>query len=102
MQYQVRSIKRNFINERALSYWNKLPINVKTATSVDKFKGQLQQFKINVKCGNVSVQDGNFWEVSDEVLSRIEGENYLANKLEHNKYLSSHRFVAMKKSINLN
>ena len=43
----------------------------------------LQQFKINVKCGNVSVQHGNFWEVSDEVLSRIEGENYLA-KLEHN------------------
>ena len=50
---------------------------------------------------NVAVQDGNFWEISDKVLSRIEGENYLENKLKHNKYLSSHKFVAMKKSISL-
>ena len=46
------------------------------------------------------IQDGNFWEISDEILNRIEGDNYLENKLEHNKYLSSHPFVVMKKSIN--
>ena len=98
---KVRSLKRNFINECALCYWNKLPISVKTAISVDKFKEKLQQFKLNAKCGNVLIQDGNFWEISDEILNRIEGDNYLENKLEHNKYLSSHPFVAMKKSINL-
>ena len=98
---KVRSIKHNFINERILSYWNKLPINVRSAISVDKFKENLQNFKVNTKCGNLQVQDGNFWEISDKVLSRIEGESYLDNKLEHNKYLSSHPFDAMKKSINL-
>ena len=98
---KVRGLKRNFINERVLSYWNKLPINVKLATSVDNFKEKLQKFKVNSKFSNVAVKDGNFWEISDKVLSRIESEHYLENKLDHNKYLSSHPFVALKKSINL-
>ena len=44
---------------------------------------------------------GNFWEISDEVLNKIEGVNYLENKLKHNKYLKDNPIVAKKKFINI-
>ena len=98
---KVRNIKRNFINERIISYWNKLPTEVKSANSVVNFKDKLQKFKVNVKHGKITVYEGQFWEMSDKVLSRIEDGNYLENKLKHNKYLALHPFVAKKKFINL-
>ena len=30
---------------------------------------------------------GQFWEVSYDVLFRIEGNNYIENKVKHNQYL---------------
>ena len=33
------------------------------------------------------IYSGNFWELSNEVLNRIESGNYLENKLKHNMYL---------------
>ena len=42
-----------------------------------------------------------FWDVSKEVLSRIEGDNYIDNKLKHNEYLWFNPRVAKKKFINL-
>ena len=44
---------------------------------------------------------GNFWELSNEVLNRIESGNYLENKLKHNIYLKENPFVAKKKFINI-
>ena len=44
---------------------------------------------------------GNFWEISDEVLNRIEGVNYLENKLKHNTYLKDNPIVAQRKFINI-
>ena len=35
---KFRRLKRNFISHRAISYWNKLPIEIKNATSIDLFK----------------------------------------------------------------
>ena len=58
----------------------------------------LQSFKVkNIEEAKV----GHFWEVSDEVISRIEGPSYLANKGKHNMYLRLNPFVARKKFINL-
>ena len=41
------------------------------------------------------------WELSNEVLDRIEGNNYIENKKVHNEYLKLNPFVAKKKFINL-
>ena len=42
---KFRRLKRNFISERVISYWNKLPIEIKNATSIDSFKVMLEKFK---------------------------------------------------------
>ena len=38
---KFRKLKRNFINERVVSFWNKLPTDIKTAQSIDSFKFML-------------------------------------------------------------
>ena len=95
-----RRIKRNFINERIVSYWNRLPSNIKNSESTQGFKVNLERFK--VACLNENIEfNGQFWELSNEVLRRIEGPSYLENKLAHNEYLQLNPFVAKKKFINL-
>ena len=71
---------------------------MKCSDSVEDFKINLQSFK-DANCHKANV--GNFWEISDDVLSRIEGPSYLANKEKHNDYLKLHPYVAKKKFINL-
>ena len=61
--------------------------------SKDGFKCKTKALGI---CGT-----GNFWEISDEVLNRIEGVSYLENKLKHNTYLKDNPIVAKKKFINI-
>ena len=55
------------------------------------------------KIADTTATDGQFWDVSNEVLSRIqiEGSNYAANKAKHNEYLWFNPHVAKKKFINL-
>ena len=43
-----------------------------------------------------------FWNVSDEVLIRIEGAGCVSNKEKHNNYLWFHPYVAKKHFTNLN
>ena len=43
---KVNRIKRNFISERVVSSWNKLPIEVKTASSLNVFKSNLEKLKV--------------------------------------------------------
>ena len=93
---KFESIKRNFINERVKLFWNKLPSEVKNSSSLNDFKNGLEKFKNNSLCAS-----GNFWELSNEVLNRIESSNYLENKLKHNEYLKENPFVAKKKFINI-
>ena len=64
----VRKISNSFISERAISYWNKLPRYVKGSESVNDFNINLEGFKRS--CSNIDT--GNFWEVSDLVLGKIE------------------------------
>ena len=44
---------------------------------------------------------GNFWELSGEVLNHIDGNDYIENKLKHNEFPKLHPFVAKKKFINI-
>ena len=97
---KINRIRRNFINDRIMLSWNKLPIEVKTSSSLNVFKSNLEIFK----CKTIALGEccsGNFWEISDEVLNRIEGVNYLENKMRHNRFLKDNPFVAKKKFINI-
>jgi len=97
---KLNRVKRNFINERVMSFWNRLPIEVKTAPTLNIFKSNLEAFKIKTReLGTCGI--GNFWDISDEVLNRIESGNYLENKLKHNIFLKDNPLVAKKKFINI-
>ena len=93
-------VKRNFVNERVKLFWNKLPSQVKNSSDLNCFKSGLEAYKN--KCINLGeCEQGNFWELSYEVLKRIERLNYLNNKDIHNKYLKENPFVAKSKFINI-
>ena len=96
---KVGSLQRDFLPERIIGMWNKLPIEVKMAESVNSFKIRLEKFKRD-NC-DVYIDSGNFWEVSDTVLSKIEGPSYITNKAKHNEYLKENPYAAKKLFINL-
>ena len=86
------------MNDRVTLFWNKLPTEVKILSSLNVFKSNLELFKCKTKALGIC---GNFWEISDEVLYRIEGVNYLENKVKHITYLKDNPIVAKKKFINI-
>ena len=73
---------------------------MKRSESVLIFKIKLEEFKKS-KLADETATVGQFWDVSNEVLSRIEGSNYAANKAKHNEYLWFNPHVAKKRFINL-
>ena len=100
--YRVRNAQRKFLPERVICFWNKLPVYVKNSDTINMFKNNLESFKkssINNMYSNSSPD--HFWEVSNEVLRRIEGPSYLTNKSTHNAYLRDNPYVAKKRFINL-
>ena len=98
---KIDSVKRNFIDERVKSFWNMLPCEVKNASSLNCFKYELETYK--KKCSEYGESSkGHFWELSCEVLNRIERNGYVENKNLHNEYLKKNPFVAKAKFINLN
>ena len=53
---------------RVIRYWNKLPIEVKEASSVNNFKIKLEHYKLDSICeGNISA----YWELSQEIFRRL-------------------------------
>ena len=71
---KIRNLQNSFLSERVINYWNKLPSYVRTSSNVEEFKVNLEGFKIN----NFDIKDsGNFWEISDEVIYKIEGISYV-------------------------
>ena len=98
---KINRIRRNFLNDRVMSFWNKLPIEVKTALNLNVFKSNLEMFKGRTKALGI-YGSGNFWDISDDVLNRIESGNYLENKMRHNSFLKDNPFVARKRFININ
>ena len=95
---KLQKLQKSFLTERVIESWNKLPVSVKTADSVLSFKMRLEAFKKE----NIFETSGNFWGISNDVLSRIENINYLDNKEMHNTYLWFNPFVAKKRFININ
>ena len=94
---KIRKLKNSFLSERVIPYWNKLPTEVKHVSNVDSFKAALDVFKRNT----LLIDTGNFWEVSDDVLNRIEGPSYLSSKKRHIEYLVRNPIIAKKRGINL-
>ena len=85
------------MSERVKTFWNRLPKYVKCSKNVDIFKINLEKFK---KCSMQELR-GNYWDVSDTVLEKIEGPSYLKGKEKHNEYLRNNPWVARKRGINI-
>ena len=83
-----------------MSSWNKLPSDVKNSEFLDIFKCNLELFKSKTRALGIS-GCVNCWEISSEVLKRIEAGSYLENKMRHNEYLKENPLAARKKFINL-
>ena len=98
---KVKSLRRNFLTERIVKIWNKLPFCVKSSSSVKDFKINLERFKKENMEDIGSLSEAYFWRVSSVVLSKIEGVGYLENKRKHNEYLVKHPYVAKKLFINM-
>ena len=58
----------DFFSNRVISFWNKLPSNVKNSTSVNNFKNNLDKFRVD---GKIKGLQGHFWDLSDEIFKRI-------------------------------
>ena len=58
----------DFFGERVKNYWNKLPEYVRNRNSVNSFKNGLDKFRCN---GIVNELKGQFWELSNEIFTRI-------------------------------
>jgi hypothetical protein len=98
---KVRNLRKGFLPERVLPFWNALPVYVKNSYSVNNFKINLEVFKS--ECTEKGImKEHHFWSISKEVIGRIEGSNYLENKEKHNDYLWFHPYLAKKQFINLN
>ena len=70
------------------------------APNINSFKNQLESYKLDC-ISSANEHLGNFWELSDAVLSHIEGANYADNKSPHNKFLKKNPYVVKRKFINM-
>ena len=65
------------------------------APNINSFKNRLESYKLDC-ISSANERPGNFWELSDAVLSRIEGANYADNKSSFNEFLKRNPYVAKK------
>ena len=73
-----------------------IPLNVKVSKTVDAFKCNLSRHR------NSSYNaTGNYWEISFEVLRRIESKSSPGQRDAHIAYLKQNPWVARAKGINL-
>lgn len=83
-------IKHSFFARRVISYWNKLPSHVKFSKSIDNFKNNLLRFKRD------NFQNGNYWELSDEIFNRISD----SNRDEYVAFVTNNPVFARRRNIN--
>ena len=100
---QVSSFRKKFFSERVIQYWNVLPNFVnKLSSSVNSFKANLSLHKSQQLENNFSVTSvGNFWEVSERILHRIESPSTVAGRDAFCEYLSDNPWVAKRKGMNI-
>ena len=89
------NVRKAFFSERVRPYWNKLPTSVKKSKNVEQFKVNLAKFKT----ANI-YESGNYWEVSNELIGKIEHAGYLSNKNSFNSYVLSHPSYARRHGYN--
>ena len=70
------------------------------APNINSFKNRLESCMLDC-ISSANERLGNFWELSDAVLSSIEGANYADNKSSHNEFLKRNPYVAKRKFINM-
>ena len=99
---QVSSFRKKFFSERVIQYWNVLPNFVKLSSNVDNFKVNLSKHKSQQLKSEHSVSSvGNFWEVSERILQRIESSSAVAGRAAFCEYLNDNPWVAKRKGINI-
>ena len=82
--------------------WNVLPNFVKLSSSVNSFKANLSLHKSQqLKSEHYVSSVGNFWEVSEHVLQRIESPSAVAGRDAFCEYLNDTPWVAKRKGINI-
>ena len=101
---KVSNARKDFFGERVITYWNVLPNYVKLSSDVHSFKVNLQKYKDKslsdmYNVGNVGL--GNFWEVSEHVLNRIEPPSSVVNRPAFCEYMIENPWVARRRGINL-
>ena len=89
----IKKFLKSFLPERIRNNWNLLPIYVRNSVSVPKFRVYLEYFKR--KC--VMVETGNYWEVSNIALDKIEGPKNNQNKQVHNEFLRNNALLQNEK-----
>ena len=88
--------QREFFSQRVLSYWNKLPNRVKNCDTVNGFKNNMETYKR--KClKSLNKPIGNFWDLSEEIFSRIDD----SNRNSHVEFLNDNPDIARYKRINI-
>ena len=99
---KVSSFRKKFFSERVIQYWNVLPNFVKLSSSVNSFKANLSLHKSQqLKSEHYVSSVGNFWEVSEHVLQRIESPSAVAGRDAFCEYLNDTPWVAKRKGINI-
>ena len=84
--------KHSLLSRRVTSYWNKLPLSVRSVKTVDSFKNALGNFKTK----NYSTT-GHYWDLSNEIFNRINNRNHS----QYATFLRSNPQVAKARKINI-
>ena len=99
---KVSNFRKKFFSERVVQYWNLLPNYVKLSSSIDSFKANLCKHKSQQLEDEHYVSSvGNFWEVSERILQRIESSSSVAGRDAFCEYLNDNPWVAKRKGINI-
>jgi hypothetical protein len=84
--------KHSLLSRRVTSYWNRLPLQVRSVATVDSFKNALSKFKTN----NYSAP-GQYWELSSEIFNRIDNRNHC----QYVTFLENNPQVAKARKVNI-
>jgi hypothetical protein len=77
---------------RVVSYWNKLPDELKMVDTVTHFKIGLEVYKKD----NISKEGNNYWDLADEVYSRIDD----SNRQNYVIFMKENEYIARRRGIN--
>ena len=89
--------QQDFFNTRVIQYWNKLPPNVKSASTVQSFKTRLESYKMSCINNQLSACSNNYWELSEIILNKIDD----TNRDEHIAFLRENPYIALYKKTNV-